>query len=220
LFRAGHIQERRRGDRRPRTLDDEIGEGLEFAQAVAEATGTPVAELDVLLADPGSAPQTPALGDPLERLARHYAVQAGALLQSAGLNRWDGPGGPQGAPLSVIAWYHVMIAAKTYRALVSAHQSAHGAAALRADANGSAKVALLAIDRSTAALHLLAEREDDARLGGLIELLDTLRFAIERRFPEARAFERPGLDSGRGFRAPPALPRVPRPPRRGRAGGG
>ena len=59
-----------------------------------------------------------------------------------------------------------MIAAKTYRALVSAHQSAHGAAALRADANGSAKVALLAIDRSTAAFHLLAEMEDDVKCAG------------------------------------------------------
>jgi hypothetical protein len=197
LFRIEELRERRSHERRAQSLDDEIGDGIEFAKAVAEATRTPIAELDVHLADPATAPRAPALGHPLELLARHYAVQAGSFLDSTGLEIPEQPPGAQATPLMVIAWYHVLIAAKTYRALVSACDSSRDPSALRGDASGSAKVALLGIDRSSAAFRELAERDADARIDGLLELLETLRTAIETRFPEARAFVRPGLDPAR-----------------------
>ena len=67
------------------------------------------------------------------------------------------------------------------------------------DADGSAKVALIALDRSIAAWarlrgHLAAE--GDAILDLLVQL-ERLRRATERVFPQARAFQRPGFDSGR-----------------------
>ena len=64
------------------------------------------------------------------------------------------------------------------------------------DADGSAKIALIAMDRSLGAWsRLLAhfpERED-ATLPLLVHL-EKLRRAVERVFPHARAFVRPGLD--------------------------
>ena len=40
----------------------------------------------------------------------------------------------------------------------------------------------------------MAHADTDARVSGLIELLEALRTGVEIRFPEARAFVRPGLD--------------------------
>ena len=197
LFRAEEIRDGRSHQRRAQSLDDEICDGIEFAKAVAEATRTPIAELDVCLADPATAPRTPALGDPLELLARHYALQAGRFLESTGLQTEQPPDAQATSPM-VIAWYHVLIAAKTYRALVSAHASSRDRPALGCDASGSAKVALLGIDRSIAAFREIAQSDADARIDGLLELLETLRTAIEKRFPEARAFIRPGLDANGG----------------------
>ncbi len=165
-------------------LDEEIQEGIAFARAVADATRTPVADLDVRLADPSSAPRAPALGDPLELLARHYAVQAGRFLLMKGIDVGERPGGPHGEPLMVIAWYHVMIAAKTYRALVSDHLSARQRV-LHDDALASGKMALIGIDRSLAAWRRVESASDDGRIGGLVELLETLRCAVDRRFPAA-----------------------------------
>jgi len=139
-----------------------------------------------------------ALGHPLEFLARHYAVQTGQFLRSLSPSSHAQP--PPGSPLDVVASYHVMIAAKIYRALVS-HFASEREPELLPDAIGSAKAVLVAIDRSQAAWRSIAARgEHDARIGGLIELLQALATGVEMRFPEARAFIRPGLDDGDGTR--------------------
>ena len=165
-----------------------------MARALLEtaAPGTEaIAALNVKLADPDAPPELGALGHPLEFLARHYALQAGSYLNSpAGRLTEDWP---QGSPLEVVSWFHVLIAAKTYRALVSEHGAAE-APELLFDALGSAKLVLVAIDRSLAAWQTIAEADADARITGLIELLQALRTGIEMRFPDARAFVRPGLD--------------------------
>ncbi len=69
-------------------------------------------------------------------------------------------------------------------------------AAEESDANGSAKVALIAIDRSIAAWMRmrphLPDRADE--LLDVLVMLDRLRRTTETQFPEARAFHRPGFD--------------------------
>jgi hypothetical protein len=99
-------------------------------------------------------------------------------------------------PQAVIIWFHTLISAKVHRAL-------HGLADDRPedrdwppDYDGSAKVALLGIDRSHAAWLELVERgtvtTEDAAL--FMADLVWLGEALERVFPNARAFVRPGLD--------------------------
>ena len=138
-------------------------------------------------------PPTTVIGHPLEFLARHYAIQSHTFLKSL-------PSEPEGfpgeSPLETIAWYHTLIAAKTFRALTSELEAKTGAPELLPDALGSAKVVLVSIERSLAAWHTLAAGDQDARTGGLIELLEALRTGVELRFPDARAFVRPGLDEG------------------------
>jgi hypothetical protein len=63
------------------------------------------------------------------------------------------------------------------------------------DSNGSAKVALISIDRSEAAWRILAEWMDGSRSAMLLaETLAQLRTQVEAKFPAARQFVRPGFD--------------------------
>ena len=68
----------------------------------------------------------------------------------------------------------------------------------RSDANGSAKVALIGIDRSLAAWRVLQQWCADTNTPGVVvDTLTELRAGIEGEFPRARAFKRPGFDRGR-----------------------
>jgi hypothetical protein len=64
------------------------------------------------------------------------------------------------------------------------------------DSDGSAKVSLIGIDRSIAAWSrlLAAFPEQEDNLLAILVQLERLRRATERRFPDARAFRRPGFD--------------------------
>ncbi|HEX7721741.1 MAG TPA: hypothetical protein VF397_06255 [Pyrinomonadaceae bacterium] len=66
----------------------------------------------------------------------------------------------------------------------------------RIDSNGSAKVALVAIDRSTAGWGALQLSLPDKAhtINPIVLELDRLRRLTEKRFPRARDFIRPGLD--------------------------
>ena len=167
---------------------------LEVARAILDA-GVPGAEaiaaLTIRLGDPDAPPDAAALEHPLEFLARHYARQAASYLAS--LQGRLAEGWPTDSPLEIVAWFHGLIAAKIHRALVSEHGAA-GSPQLLFDALGSAKLVLVAIDRSVTAWQAIAQVDTDARVSGLIELLGALRTAVEIRFPAAEAFVRPGLD--------------------------
>ena len=167
---------------------------IEVARAVLEAAvpgAEAIAALTIELSDPEAPPHAIALGHPLEFLARHYARQAASYLTS--LQGRLAEGWPTDSPFEIVAWFHGLIAVKTYRALVSEHGAA-GSPQLLFDALGSAKLVLVAIDRSVSAWQVIAQVDTDARVSGLIELLGALRTAVEIRFPAAEAFVRPGLD--------------------------
>lgn len=102
----------------------------------------------------------------------------------------------------VIRWYQFQITVKLQRAL---HQEPDDEeetdddwrAAEEHDRDGSAKVALVGIDRSLAAWTVLRRSladEADSILDILLRLA-RLREAVERTFPNARAFVRPGFDA-------------------------
>jgi len=119
--------------------------------------------------------------------------------------------------VEVIRWYQFFIAAKTYRALMgledigdedindvnidpfSDDEIDDEAVLLGAaghDSDGSAKIALIAIDRSLSAWRLMQNvlpEKTESTLPMLIEL-EKLRRGIEQTFPRARDFVRPGFD--------------------------
>jgi hypothetical protein len=101
----------------------------------------------------------------------------------------------------IIEWYQYQIAVKTIRALASRREEAsddplEGEEELPKDSDGSAKVALIGIDRSIAAWRLmqLSLPAVAASTVTLLMQLEVLRRRIERSFPEARGFVRPGFD--------------------------
>jgi hypothetical protein len=99
--------------------------------------------------------------------------------------------------VDVITWYLHFIQVKLMRAI-------HGELEDRfelpddfpKDSDGSAKVALIAIDRSIAAwgkmLNYFPDQEDE--LFKILIKLEQLRRNAENKFPEARSFVRPGFD--------------------------
>lgn len=103
--------------------------------------------------------------------------------------------------VEVIRWYQDQVWIKSIRAL---HGERHDEEELDddeladfpRDSDGSAKVALIGIDRSIAAWNQLRENLEDQD-GSILEILAALvalRTKIEKRFPRARSFVRPGFD--------------------------
>ncbi len=122
-----------------------------------------------------------------------------------------------GAAIEVIRWYQFFVAAKVFRALIGLEDEAADetlaaddvftgaesdddeepfAAGGNGDSDGSAKIALIAIDRSLSAWRVmqssLPEKADSIR--PMLVELERLRHLAEQTFPRARDFIRPGFD--------------------------
>jgi hypothetical protein len=98
----------------------------------------------------------------------------------------------------VIRWYQYFIAAKVVRAIRGKkEEEEEGDDEFPSDADGSAKIALIAIERSIGAWAVIPRynRLHTESVFEMIHLLDLLRQAVEEAFPRARAFIRPGFDS-------------------------
>jgi hypothetical protein len=96
--------------------------------------------------------------------------------------------------LEVIYFYNFFISAKIYRALIGDDDFEKGE--IQTDSNGSAKIALIAIDRLIGAWSVVMENmtdHEDEILKFLVALAD-IRKQIEYTFPLARKFVRPGFD--------------------------
>jgi cytochrome P450 len=98
----------------------------------------------------------------------------------------------------VIQWYQYQIAVKTIRALSGRKEELEDPeiADFPRDSDGSAKVALIGIDRSIAAWRMMQMSLPD-RVESIVPLilqLERLRQRLEKSFPQARAFVRPGFD--------------------------
>jgi hypothetical protein len=110
------------------------------------------------------------------------------------------------AAIEIIRWYQFFIATKTFRALLKDDDDlseedleSDGETvrdATQNDSNGSAKVALIAIDRSLSSWRLMQNFFPDkqASTAPLMATLEKLRNGIESVLPAARDFVRPGFD--------------------------
>ena len=99
----------------------------------------------------------------------------------------------------VIQWYQYQIAVKTMRALSGRKEELDDGSEMAdfpRDSDGSAKVALIGIDRSIAAWRMMQLSLPD-RVESIVPLilqLERLRRRLEKSFPQARDFVRPGFD--------------------------
>lgn len=99
-------------------------------------------------------------------------------------------------PSAVIGWFHILISVKVARALRGLADDDPAERTWRADHEGSAKVALLGTERSHEAwLQLAADQVVSwADAQDFVRELVWIRDEIDRIFPNARAFVRPGFD--------------------------
>jgi len=148
--------------------------------------------------------------DPLAEIGKDYANAATAWFSELSgtsssrvdeMKDFDCPADEIQNAVEVIQWYQYQIAVKTMRALSSRSREQDPEEwspdeSYAKDSDGSAKVALIGIDRSIGAWYLLQRclaRNSDT-IVPLILLLDGLRRRIEQEFPCAREFVRPGFD--------------------------
>ena len=100
--------------------------------------------------------------------------------------------------IEVIRWYQYFIAAKVMRAIRGKmeEEEEERCDEFPSDSDGSAKIALIAIDRSIAAWAVIEHYISDCNkeVMDVITFLDGLRLAVEETFPNARSFIRPGFD--------------------------
>jgi len=99
--------------------------------------------------------------------------------------------------LEIIQWYLFFIQAKLQRAIRSYNEDdIFDADPVQNDANGSAKVALIAIENSMAAWEVVRDRFPDLTNSILDQLipLARMRSGIDTQFSQARSFIRPGFD--------------------------
>jgi len=150
---------------------------------------------------------------PLARAGKKYANDASdwfrdldQTVEISDLRTLDCPGEPERDSSEeledareVIQWYQYQIAVKSMRALsarLDEQEADPSEDPWLQDSDGSAKVALIGIDRSIAAWRLmqLSLPEREVSIVPLILQLERLRHRVEKTFPYAREFVRPGFD--------------------------
>jgi hypothetical protein len=101
--------------------------------------------------------------------------------------------------LQVVSWDGVLIGGKIHRAIAGRDAAADGEGVdedpVQTDFNGSAKLVLLLTERSEAAWRLIEQWAPEREVAaGFAKTLARLRHDVERRFPNALRFRRPGFD--------------------------
>ena len=101
--------------------------------------------------------------------------------------------------IEILCWYQFFIAAKAHRAFhgildFDGDEDIDELSDPQSDANGSAKVALIAVERSILAWTYLLNPNNATIIRPFIELLESIKDQIELKFPNARDFVRPGFD--------------------------
>jgi hypothetical protein len=99
--------------------------------------------------------------------------------------------------VEIVRWYYMFVQAKLQRAMHQViERELTGEDDETGDADGSAKIALIAMDRSLAAWAVMRNHlpDHESPILDFLVRLDRLRRQTETLFPHARAFKRPGFD--------------------------
>ena len=191
-----------------RKLEAIFRETREMIAKWAKEAGVSLNEIDEASSARREKRRTKAAQDSLALAAKKYAFAVDDWFRACDeiIERHDGPGLEKELEETertleareVIGWYQYQIAVKIMRALSSRHDESEwqDEEKFGNDSDGSAKVALIGIDRSVSAWRLMqiAVPEQDESMVPLILSLEGLRQKVERRFPNARGFIRPGFD--------------------------
>jgi hypothetical protein len=137
-------------------------------------------------------PKIPPEHHSIEERAHAYSARVHEWFESREFNSIHDPTDPR----AVIAWFQYSIPAKIHRALHGLAEDDPDERDWPADHDGSAKVALLGLERSHSAWLDLVYRElaSPSDIEPLVADVIWLSDELERVFPKARAFVRPAFD--------------------------
>jgi hypothetical protein len=128
----------------------------------------------------------------IRRRAHSYCDRVYTWLRARDFHSFDDPSDPR----AVVTWFHTLIPSKIVRALEGIASDVPQERDWPADHDGSAKVALLGIERSHAALLQMVDAglASHPEVDPLVADLTWLGTELERVFPNARAFVRAAFD--------------------------
>lgn len=137
---------------------------------------------------------------PIAEASLDYAVATHRWLDAH--NRCENhPDARVRAAIETISWDSHLIYVKIMRALDGRDECPNGEpfwkSAEQSDWNGSAKVALISIERSEPAWRVVAGATTDEAAVVIADSLAALRLEVTREFPHAMTFKRPGFDDVR-----------------------
>lgn len=185
-----------------RKLSEVFKETLELLEEMGKEWGIDLKSLDLESAGDAAAAKTEAArshvvyraAESYSKLAEKWLKENDALFSFGTIP--DGEVTIDEA-VQVIRWYQHLIAVKVMRAIRGkAEEDEEGPDEFPRDSDGSAKVALIGIDRSIGAWGVIprCNRLYEKSVLEMVSLLKLLREAVEATFPAARSFFRPGLD--------------------------
>jgi hypothetical protein len=198
-------------------LERSIQRTIEFLKAVAARDGFDLSA--ALAADPKADEDEwdPARHwrDPLVVRAREYANMTYPVMQALRPVLVLRADAALTDAAETIAWFSTLLAPKIGRAIASRADRSDDPNDRQSDANGSAKVARLAIAESRRAWEVLMEAgkaSADGVPAAAVKMLDEIDRQLAERFPLAMEFVRPGFDepavaAGAQTRLPPFAPR-------------
>jgi hypothetical protein len=97
--------------------------------------------------------------------------------------------------VAIVSWNSTFIGGKLARALYGRDSSGdQDDDPIQNDWNGSAKIALISLERSESAWQMIARATGDVGAAERAAALSVLRSEVEEMFPFARLFKRPGFD--------------------------
>ena len=168
-----------------------------FTREVAKAAGESTPGLDAMLSGDPKREFQPRPADAwLSEVGFRYGTSAARFLRRTG---WAAPmpNGPSEnpSPLEMLAWYHLLVAARSGRALIALARAERGIPGELQDALGCAKISHISIDRSLDALRELSRGRHRVAIQPLESMLHTLSVGLETRIPGGRTFVRVGLDA-------------------------
>lgn len=185
-----------------RNLQNMFAQAKEMLEQTAKERGINLVEIgDEKDAEQRTRQAEKLRSEDLTKFAERYLKEAKRILENR--NEWiifaAQDEETQTEMLSIIRWYQPFIAAKIRRGLSGildddGNTDAEELSDAQSDANGSIKIALIAVERSLMAWTALMTKENYAHLKPLLVLLETIRLKAEEKFINAREFIRPGFD--------------------------
>jgi hypothetical protein len=135
----------------------------------------------------------------LNRMARIYMRRSTSWLQKHRDGVVVGADPVVLEALEIVGWDAYFIGAKVHRALDGRDRFQHDeeecdSDPLQNDSNGSAKVALISLERTEAAWRVIGDATGDSEASALADAAGTLRRTVLDEFPKAMSFIRPGFD--------------------------